>query len=201
MVCAVPGRGPLLTSVPKLSPNSSSRADHPPRTGLGPWAASGCPTPWDLSFNSGFSAVSVPRQGHRLPWAPRRGAWGTGLRGCPPRTAGTGEDAPTSAAPIWTRASPSCQGSLKRGQDLEPLWGGRTQALAPAQPAGRQPHLQRVPATGKPSPALGALARFKDSSRRLLRPAFWDQSRAQSRGPRGRAGDVRAPPHLETPFW
>ena len=55
-----PGRGPLLTSVPKPSSNSSSRAHHPSTHRPRALGSPGRPTPSDLSFHSGFSTVSVP---------------------------------------------------------------------------------------------------------------------------------------------
>lgn len=67
------------------------------------------------------------------------------------------EDAPDLCSPHLDIGLTLLLGSLKRGQDLEPPWGARTQALTPAHPAGRWLHLLRAPATGKPSPALPSL--------------------------------------------
>lgn len=167
MACAVPGAGApadfsAKAQLQQLLPGTPSL--HAPASGPGqPWAPNplGPELPqWVLHcFRAG-------RQGHRLPWAPRRGAWGTGLRVSPGQQAWV--RMPNFCSPHLDTGLTLLPGSLKRGQDLEPLWGGRTQALVPAQPAGRQPHLPRASATGKPSPAPRALSRASRTLHRRL---------------------------------
>ena len=88
-----PGRGPPADFSAKAQPQQllpGRPSLHAPASGPGqPWV----PNPLGPELQQWvLCCFRAGRQGHRLPWAPRRGAWGTGLR-VSPRTAGTGEDA------------------------------------------------------------------------------------------------------------
>ena len=98
-----------------------------------------------------------------------------------------------SAARLETGLLP---GSLKQGQDSEPSWGARTQALTPANVPG-------VPATGEPSPALRSSMcplKLQGLHRRLggLPPS--GTGAVPGGGVLEAERDGRDPPLVETPF-
>ncbi|XP_068845743.1 collagen alpha-1(I) chain-like [Capricornis sumatraensis] len=140
-----PGRGPPADSVPKPSSNSSSRADHPSTHRPRALGSPGCPTPSDLSFNSGFSTVSVP------------GGRGTGCLGL--------RDGEPGALVRW--CTPDSRHGLPGGAGPGTITGpgaagpgaNRKQQVATApQEEGRGPGMATPPATGEAA-AMGSLGR------------------------------------------